>query len=96
MKNDSAHLPLWEVTDNAETDLLKEELVTGEPHSDASFEAARIRAIRDWLLPEETKPDQIEYGNYDHWFSDYRDYKQRQQLRSLLTSEADHADQHND
>ena len=82
---------LWRAIDNAENELLAKEIETGEIFDDAVFNAACIRAIRDWLAPEEEPLDPIWFGSLmEH------NYNFRQQLRTLLTSEANHAEHYND
>jgi hypothetical protein len=69
--------------DKSEDELLAKERETGECFNDEDFNAARIRAIRDWLVPEEEPLDPIWWGGLvEH------EYNFRQQLRTLLTSEA--------
>jgi hypothetical protein len=82
---------LWRAIDNAESELLAKERETDESFDDAVFNAASIRAIRDWLVPEEEPLDPIWFGS-----SMEHNYNFRQQLRTLLTSEADHAEHYND
>lgn len=77
---------LWQAIDKSEDDLLAIEGKTGECFIDEDYNAARIRAIRDWLVPEEEPLDPIWFGSLvEH------EYDFRKQLRALLTSEADHA-----
>jgi len=77
---------LWQAIDNSEDELLTIERETGECFTDGDYNAARIRAIRDWLVPEEEPLDHIWWGGLvEH------EYNFRQQLRALLTSEADYA-----
>jgi hypothetical protein len=67
-------------------ELLAKERETGECFNDEDYNAARIRAIRDWLVPGEEPLDPIWWGGLvEH------EYNFRKQLRALLTSEADHA-----
>lgn len=69
--------PLWKVVDQAWWGLVN----TDEPHCDppASDQAACvIRAVRDWLVPEEAEP----WGKAQ---------SECQRLRDLLTAEADRA-----
>lgn len=77
---------LWQAIDKSEDDLLAIEGKTNECFTDEDYNAARIRAIRDWLVPEEEPLDPIWFGSLvEH------EYDFRKQLRALLTSEADHA-----
>jgi hypothetical protein len=72
--------------DKSEDELLAKERETGECFIDEDYNAARIRAIRDWLVPEEEPLDPIWFGSLmEH------NYNFRQQLRALLTYEADRA-----
>ena len=82
---------LWQAIDDAENKLLAIERKTGECFNDEDYNAARIRAIRDWLVPEEEPLDPIWFGSLvEH------EYDFRKQLRALLTFEADRAEHHND
>lgn len=75
--------PLWQEIDRAWWSLVN----TDEPHCDppASDQAACvIRAVRDWLVPEETMPSD-ELSSWDRLW-------ERQRLRALLTAEADRAE----
>jgi hypothetical protein len=84
--NTKSDLRLWQAIDNSEDELLAIERETGECFIDEDYNAARIRAIRDWLVPEEEPLDPIWFGSLvEH------NYDFRKQLRALLTSEADHA-----
>jgi hypothetical protein len=77
---------LWQAIDKSEDDLLAIERNTNECLNDEVHNAARIRAIRDWLVPEEEPLDPIWFGSLvEH------EYDFRKQLRALLTSEADYA-----
>jgi hypothetical protein len=89
--NTKSNLRLWQAIDDAENKLLAIEGKTGECFNDEDYNAARIRAIRDWLVPEEEPLDPI-------WFASLVEYNYdfRKQLRALLTSEADRAEHHND
>jgi hypothetical protein len=84
--NTKSNLRLWQAIDDAENKLLAIEGKTGECLNDEAFNAARIRAIRDWLVPEEEPLDPIWFGSLVG-----HEYDFRKQLRALLTSEADHA-----
>ena len=80
--------PLWKVVDEAWWSLVN----TEEPHISppASDQAACvIRALRDWLAPEEPDPAEIEF-----WpdAEAERDWQHNQRLRALLTAEADRAE----
>jgi hypothetical protein len=75
---------LWQAIDKSEDDLLAIEGKTGKCLNDEDYNAARIRAIRDWLVPEEEPLDPIWFGSLvEH------EYDFRKQLRALLTYEAD-------
>jgi hypothetical protein len=77
---------LWQAIDDAENKLLAIERNTNECLNDEDYNAARIRAIRDWLVPEEEPLDHIWWGGLvEH------EYDFRKQLRALLTYEADRA-----
>jgi len=77
---------LWQAINRSEDELLTIERETGECFIDEDYNAARIRAIRDWLVPEEEPLDPIWFGSLvEH------EYDFRKQLRALLTYEADHA-----
>ena len=51
--------------------------------------AYMIRAVRDWLVPEEPSPSEFEF-----WpdAESERDWQHNQRLRSLLTAEAERAE----
>lgn len=70
--------PLWEVMLSA-----SEEARMGPPGSDY---AAKIRAVRDWLVPDENVEDAP--GRFVNGCC----LEERQRLRSLLTSEAERAE----
>lgn len=72
--SDTNRPPLWQVLINA-----------GDPPCTMQeMAAAEIRALRDWLVPEEgPRPDLSHAGT--RW-------DQRQRLRALLTAEADRAE----
>lgn len=54
--------------------------------------AAEIRALRDWLVPEEKAPPQRQdIGGWNSWH-DNLCWKERQRLRALLTAEAERAE----
>lgn len=69
--------PLWEVMQNAGSN------APGEPRDAV---AAEIRALRDWLVPEETIEDAP--GRFVNGCC----LEERQRLRALLTTEADRAE----
>lgn len=78
--------PLWEEIDRAWWQLVN----TADPHCcpPASDQAACvIRAVRDWLLPEEPEP-----SFYADGYVPMRLGEERQRLRALLTAEADRAE----
>ena len=83
--------PLWKVVDEAWWSLVN----TAEPHCDppASDQAACvIRALRDWLVPEEPEPRIYEHCDRDDLVAWHR-WDERQDLRALLTAEAARAEQ---
>ena len=82
---------LWQAMDKSEDELLAKERETGECFNDEDYNAARILAIRDWLVPEEEPLDPIWFGSLvEH------EYDFRKQLRALLTYEADRAEHSDD
>lgn len=89
--NTKSDLRLWQAIDNSEDELLAIERETGECFTDEDYNAARIRAIRNWLVPEEEPLDPIWFGSLvEH------NYDFREQLRALLTSEATLAEHSDD
>lgn len=52
--------------------------------------AAEIRALRDWLVPEEPEP-KMYHPNGEHTLA-WCEWNSRQRLRALLTAEADRAE----
>jgi hypothetical protein len=89
--NTKSNLRLWQAIDDAENKLLAIKGKTNECFNDEDYNAARILAVRDWLVPEEEPLDPIWFGSLvEH------NYDFRKQLRSLLTFEADRAEHHND
>ena len=77
--------PLWEVMTRARygsADL-------GEHFTLAV--AAEIRAVRDWLVPEETEPTRMRPCG-DTYSAQSIKRGERQRLRALLTAEADRAE----
>lgn len=80
--------PLWEVIEGCDAfmpvhGLLRRRLI-----------AALIRAVRDWLAPDEAEPP---VGEGEPWPQAYQQrsdamWEQRQVLRALLTAEADRAE----
>ena len=55
--------------------------------------AAEIRAVRDWLVPEEKQPPQRQdTGGWNSWH-DKLCWDERQRLRALLLAEAQRAEQ---
>ena len=83
--------PLWEVMETAYTtssgtftNYLDEEELPGPDREEFS---AMIRAVRDWLVPEEDPlPDSLYGGNR------FTRQRERMRLRTLLTAEADRAE----
>jgi hypothetical protein len=82
-------LPLWQVLDQAETDLLIEEFGACISHPDPQHEAVRIRALVEWLLPEEEAPSLCERKNNPGLL--YR-FDERRLLRERLLAEAERAE----
>lgn len=60
--------------------------VLGEP--DHFTWAAEIRALRDWLLPEEEPLNEEEISDLVIWSR----HRQRERLRAILTAEAERAE----
>ena len=83
--------PLWQVLDQAETDLLTKELEACISYPDPKHEAVRIRALIEWLLPEEEAPSLCERKNNPGWL--YR-FDERRLLRESLLAEAEKAENH--
>ena len=81
--------PLWQVLDQAETDLLTEEFGACISYPDPKHEAVRIRALVEWLLPEEEAPSLCERKNTPGWL--YR-FDERRLLRERLLAEAEKAE----
>lgn len=80
--------PLWEVIEQAWwSSVDTENLHCSPPASDQA--AYVIRAVRDWLVPEEQEPENaFEAEGY----VPMRLREDRQRLRALLTAEADRAE----
>lgn len=70
--------PLWEVMQGAYFE------GRNPGFSDRHGYAAEIRALRDWLVPEESMPSD-ELSSWDRLW-------ERQRLRALLTAEAERAE----
>lgn len=89
--------PLWEVMHQAHLDeagmiryTTGSQPVLGEP--DRFTRAAEIRAVRDWLLPEEPPPHRgMRPGGTNLTYQETLSVE-RQHLRALLTAEADRAE----
>lgn len=77
--------PLWLVMEDSENELLSKERETGECFDDGQFNAARIRAIRDWL----PQPKEPQKGSSDEAWTIW---EERKAIRALLTAEADRAE----
>ena len=74
--------PLWQVLMNA-----------GDPPCTIQeMLAAEIRAVRDWLFPEETEPEDDGVCDGLDFMEQLTFYEDRQRLRDLLTSEAERAE----
>ena len=58
----------------------------------ARGEAARIRALRDWLVPEVPEPNLGDYSNFTDFACASAQWRDRQRLRALLTAEAELAE----
>ena len=71
--------PLWEVLRRAYDTSPLAPMDADDDWTDRHGYAAEIRAVRDWLVPEEGPPA----GAY---------WSERQRLRALLTAEADRAE----
>lgn len=74
--------PLWLVIEDSENELLAKERETGESFDDGHFNAARIRAVRDWL-PQPKEPQKE--SSDEAWAI----WEERKAIRELLTAEAD-------
>lgn len=73
--------PLWQVLMNA-----------GDPPCTMQeMTAAEIRALRDWLVPDEPEPRIYEHCDREDLVTWHR-WDQCQELRDLLTDEADRAE----
>jgi hypothetical protein len=82
--------PLWEVMRKAYDTSPLAPMDADDDWTDRHGYAAEIRAVRDWLVPEELEPKGHQPNGevslaWDAW-------KQRQRLRALLTTEADRAE----
>lgn len=53
--------------------------------------AAEIRALRDWLVPEEPGPTGMQTASHSYSAREL-ERKERQRLRALLTAEAERAE----
>lgn len=71
--------PLWRAMSGA----WSARVIAGRPDADRLATAAEIRAVRDWLVPEEEAP-----ADFPGWLR----YRERQFLRAQLTAEADRAE----
>lgn len=85
--------PLWKSLDEAWWSLVN----TEEPHCNPPARdqaACVIRAVRDWLVPEETEFDDGLFRELDA--SDHDEvlggFEERQRLRAILTAEAELAE----
>ena len=58
----------------------------------ARGDAARIRALRDWLVPEVPEPNRGDYPNFTDFSCASAQWRDRQRLRALLTAEAELAE----
>lgn len=76
--------PLWKVIDEAITE-------TGDDVLCNAASSAAIRALRDWLVPEETEPTGMRPCGDTYSAQSIR-RGERQRLRALLTAEADRAE----
>ena len=86
---DPDHPPLWE-------EMLEAVIAVPAPKWSPAgkIAAAQIRAVRDWLVPEEPEAPA---GDGEPWPQAYQQrsdamWEQRQQLRALLTTEAERAE----
>ena len=80
--------PLWEVMTQARFDAYRK--ATGLPPAE-EYAAAEIRALRDWLVPEEAEPTGMRPCG-DTYSAQSIKRGERQRLRALLTAEADRAE----
>lgn len=82
--------PLWKSVDEAWWSLVN----TEEPHCNppANDQAACvIRAVRDWLVPEEPGPTGMQPASHSYSAREL-ERKERQRLRAILTAEAEIAE----
>lgn len=78
--------PLWEVMADA---VINAPPPTNSPTG--TIAAAQIRALRDWLVPEEAEPTGMRPCG-DTYSAQSIKRGERQRLRALLTTEADRAE----
>ena len=71
--------PLWQLMAGA----WSARVIVGRPDAERLAIAAEIRAVRDWLVPEEEAPADDRLS---------RDWVTRMRLRDKLTAEADRAE----
>ena len=81
--------PLWRVMAGA----WSARVIVGRPDADRLATAAELRALRDWLVPEEARvfrPD-CTLDEHEEARLFYR-HGERQRLRAMLTAEAERAE----
>ena len=81
---DQSKLPLWRAMDAAYDDALQRLSLTATWHT---TRAAELRALADWLVPEERG---VTHQMHD---PDLHRSRQRHQLRNILLDEADRAEE---
>ena len=84
--------PLWEVMRRAYDVSSPVPVDANLDWIDRHCYAGEIRALRDWLVPEEKQPPQrADIGGWNSWH-DKLCWDERQRLRALLTAEAEKAE----
>jgi hypothetical protein len=79
--------PLWRVMAGA----WSARVIVGRPDAERLAIAAEIRALRDWLVPEEAQPQQSAMP-FSSWNLKIEVWDDHQRLRALLTAEAERAE----
>lgn len=83
--SDANRPPLWREIDDAWWSLVDLKEPCNPPPNDQA--ACVIRAVRDWLVPEEAEPELVYRFEQRHII-----WQHNQRLRALLTTEADRAE----
>ena len=83
MTQEREALPLWRVMDMA---------AYPQPQPPGhNYRAAELRALRDWLVPDEAQPQQSAMP-FSDWNLKIEVWDDHQRLRALLTAEAERAE----